>query len=147
MLFSLAPEQTVCFLKPVGQAGLLHQSLAAICYFCSRLWKPAGKSHAIVPGAMQRYKKSHSLPQRELSQKRQQKLIDLFHFVPCSFFHIVSQHTFCCVFFNVCSLLSAPTATDCSIQFAVVVSPLCRFVFLTLLHNKVSPLICCTPVT
>lgn len=71
MLFSLAPEQTVCFLKPVGQAGLLHQSLAAICCFCNILWKPAGKSHAIVPGAMQRYKKSHSLPQRELSQKRQ----------------------------------------------------------------------------
>lgn len=71
MLFSLVPEQTVYFLKPVGQAGLLHQSLAAFCCFCSIVWKPAGKLHTIVLEALHRYKKSHSLPQRELSQKRQ----------------------------------------------------------------------------
>lgn len=150
MLFSLVPEQTVYFLKPVGQAGLLHQSLAAICCFCSILWKPAGKSHAVVPGAMQRQKKSHSLPQRELSQKRQ-TLIGLFHFllhsmqfllycISAYFLLYFLQHL---LFF----LLSPPTATDCTTQFTVVVCPLCIFLFLTLFHNKVSPLICCTPLT
>jgi len=71
MLFSLVPEQTVYFLKPVGQAGLLPQSLAAICCFCSMPWTPAGKLHAVVQGAAQRQERSHSLPWRELSQKRQ----------------------------------------------------------------------------
>lgn len=70
MLFNLVPEQTVYFLKPVGQAVLLHRSLAAVCCFCSILWKPAGKSHAVVPGAMQREKRSYSLPHRELGQKK-----------------------------------------------------------------------------
>lgn len=84
MLFSLAPEQTVCFLKPVGEAGLLHQSLAALCCFCSMLWKPAGKSMPLCQGLCRDTRKVTPCLKESLVKKdsrRQQIFFTLFHVV------------------------------------------------------------------
>lgn len=151
MLFSLVSEQTVLFLKRCSIGW--HASGASHC--CLLLWQYAleAKDEVVCCNARScaSAQVTPSLKETIVKKKkkcnRYQQIFLTFCFNSRSSFHLISQHTFYCVFFSDHFFSPSPhAAADRILQVMVVaICSLCSF-FLTLFNDRVDQLIRCSPI-
>lgn len=129
---------------------MLQEPLTAVCCCGSMLWKLKMKLCAVMPGAVHLHKSLLPSKRPQLKKKkcnRYQQIFLTFCFNSRSSFHLISQHTFYCVFFSDHFFSPSPhAAVDRILQVMVVaICSLCSF-FLTLFNDRVDQLIRCSPV-